>query len=41
MSNQTGTYRPLVIGLAATLGVVAGIVLANFRFKLPKLMKGG
>ena len=41
MSAQTKQYRPLAIGLAATLGVVAGIVIASFRFKLPKLMKGG
>ena len=34
-------HRPFEIGLAATLGVFAGVVIANLRFKLPKLMKGG
>ena len=41
MNTQTKQYRPLVIGLAVTLGVVAGILTASFRFKLPELMKGG
>jgi len=41
MNTQTKQYRPLAIGLATALGLVAGIVIAGFRLKLPKLMKGG
>jgi hypothetical protein len=41
MNTQNKQYRALAIGFAATLGVVAGVVIASFRFKLPKLMKGG
>jgi len=40
MNAQTRQYWPLAIGLAATLGLVSGILVASFRFKLPKLMKG-
>jgi len=40
MSAQTKLRWPLAIALAATLGVVSGILVASFRFKLPKLMKG-
>ena len=41
MSNQTKQSSPLVIALAAALGVVSGLAIARFRFKLPKLPKGG
>jgi hypothetical protein len=41
MNTQTKQYRPLAIGLAAALGLVAGIVIASSRFIMPKLMKGG
>jgi hypothetical protein len=41
MNTQTKPYRPLAMGLAVTLGVVAGILIPSFRFKLPKLIKGG
>jgi len=41
MNTHTKQYRPLAIGLATALGLVTGIVIASFRFKFPKLMKGG
>lgn len=41
MSGQTKQYLPLAMGLAATVGAVAGFVVASFRFKLPKPPQGG
>ena len=41
MSNQIRQYGPLAVVLAATLGIASGIVVAIFKFKLAKLMKGG
>jgi len=41
MNAQTRRYSPLAIGLAAALGLVCGAVVAGFKFKLSKLMRGG
>jgi hypothetical protein len=41
MSAPTKPYLPFAVGLAATVGAVAGIVIASFRFKLPKPPQGG
>ena len=41
MSTQAKQYQSLAIGLAAAIGAIAGILVASFRFKLPKPPKGG
>ena len=41
MSAKMKQYGTLAVVLAATLGVASGIVVAIFKLKLPKLMKGG
>jgi hypothetical protein len=41
MGAQMKQYGPLAVVLAATLDVASGIVIAIFKFKLPKLMKSG
>lgn len=40
-TERKQNIRPFAIGLATALGIVAGIVIARLRLKLPKLMKGG
>ena len=41
MSTQTKHCWPIVVGLAATFGVVSGILVTSFRLKLPKRPQGG
>lgn len=41
MSTSTKDYLPLTIGVAATLGVLSGVIIASFRFKFPKPPQGG
>lgn len=36
MSNQPKQSSALVIALVAALGLVSGLAVARFRFKLPK-----
>jgi hypothetical protein len=41
MSNQVKQSSPVVIALVAALGLVSGLAIAKFGFKLPKPPKGG
>jgi len=41
MTAQTKAYWPIAVGVAAVLGMVSGIVVASFGFKLLKRPKGG
>jgi len=41
MNDQTKQSSPLLMLLVAALGLVSGLAMAGFRFKLPKSPKGG
>ena len=41
MSGQTKQYLPVAMGLVATVGAVAGFVVASFRLSCRNRHKGG
>ncbi len=41
MNDQTKQSSPLAMLFVAALGLVSGLVIAAFRFKLPKPLRGG
>lgn len=41
MNDQTKQSSPLAMLFIAALGLVSGLAIAAFRFKLPKPPKGG
>jgi len=41
MNDQTKRSSPLVMLFIAALGLVSGLTIAGFRFKLLKFAKGG